>query len=106
MFEAEQIETVTELWDKMSQQTLLAGFVMVKMPLPNSRDCQEVVIMRLEEFDTQRAIPVIRRNISIYEDLHFRLHVGDIEVNTQVAGDMIAKPGVFSTTSQVLKGTC
>ena len=102
MFEAEQIKSAIDLWDKMSQQTLLSGFFMIKMTLPDSEDCQEVLTIRLEEFDTQRAIPVIRRNISVYPDLHFRLHVGDVEVSSkQTAGDLTAKPGVFSSTTEV-----
>ena len=80
MFESERVESVGDLWNKMSQQPLLPGFIMVRMPLPDSADHQEVLTIRVEEYDTQRAIPVIRRNISVYPDMHFRLHVGEIEV--------------------------
>ena len=77
MFESERVESVGDLWNKMSQQPLLPGFIMVRMPLPDSADHQEVLTIRVEEYDTQRAIPVIRRNISVYPGMHLSCNVPD-----------------------------
>lgn len=100
MLEAEHITDLTDLCSKMEKEKLPSGFVLVQMCSAPQGD--PVLTIRLEELDEALGLPIIRRNLTIYGDLRFRMHVDKTEMPLRHAAGLTAKPGVFQSTAEVL----
>ena len=85
MFEAEKVNSITEMWEKLSEENLPAGYTLAKMVF-SENDSQDadaaastpnefVITIRLEELDSVLGLPVIPRNFTIFSQLNYRMHV-------------------------------
>lgn len=72
------VETIDDMWSKLSREKLPAGFNMMQMKIHGKTEY--IISIRLEEMDDALGLPIIRRSMTIYPDLHFRLHVARTEV--------------------------
>ena len=63
------------------QDRLPSRYHVVKMALTDS--WQYVINVRVKELDDVLALPVIRRNMTIYPNLHYRMHVAGTEVSVR-----------------------
>ena len=66
-------------WFHNYQELLPSGYHVVKMALADSG--QYVISVRVEELDDVLGLPVIRRNMTIYPDHHYKMHVAGTEVS-------------------------
>ena len=112
MFESEMVNNITEMLQKLSEETLPAGYTLIKMALSkteteatvaaDSTSAEFVITIRLEELDDALGVPVIRRSLTIFPRLNYRMHIDGAEVSTRKAFQLTARPGKFRTTSEVL----
>lgn len=100
MLEAEKIASLQDLRAKLDKEKLPSGFIVVQMWLPNQVDF--VLTIRLEEFDEAFGLPVIRRNLTVYGDLRYRMHAAGTEMPLRYAAGLTSKPGFFQSTGEVL----
>ena len=100
MFEAEKVLNINDMWDKLSKERLPSGYLMVK--IAPSEDGQFVITIRMEELDEILGLPIIRRNVTIYPDLHYRMHVAGAEISVCKASKLTTKSGTFCNTTEVL----
>ena len=100
MMDAERFATLEELHNKLEREKLPSGFILVKMSPSNG--VSRVLSIRLEHLDQTLGLPVIDRNLTIYEDLSFRMHVAGAAVPLQHAAGLTAEFGSFQSTAEVL----
>ena len=100
MLEAEKITSLDDLHRKLGREKLPSGFTIVKMWLPNKVDV--VLTIRLEELDEVLGLPIIRKNLTIYGDMRFRMHVASTEMPLRYAAGLTAEPGIFHSAAEVL----
>ena len=100
MLEAEKIVSLEDLHTKLEREKLPNGFIIVKMWPSDQVDF--VLTIRLEELDEEHGLPIIRRNLTIYGDLRFRMHVDGTEMPLRHAAGLTSKPGCFQSTAEVL----
>ena len=91
MMEAERFATLEDLCAKLKKEKLPSGFTVVKM-FP-SNDVPGVLSIRLEQLDEALGLPRIMKNLTIYEDFRFRMHVAGAEITLQHVTGITAKPG-------------
>ena len=70
--------------------------------IKNPQHEQYVITIRLEEFDSVRGTPVILRNLTIYDDLHYRIHVENNDVPIKKFSHITHTKNSFQYTSKVL----
>ena len=78
MLEAGKIVSLEDLHTKLEREKLPTGFIIVKMWPSDQVDF--VLTIRLEELDEEHGLSIIRRNLTIYGDLRFRMHVDGTEM--------------------------
>ena len=100
MLEAEKFAALEDLKVKLEKEKLPSGFMMVEMASPNEMAC--VLSIRLEQLDETMGLPMILRNLTIYEGFHFRIHIASTELPLQHFTGLTAKPGTFQSTTEVL----
>ena len=100
MFDLEHVESLSDIVGKLSAQELPKGFQLVKMHVPELED--DVVTIRIEAFDTEKGIPIITRNLTVYSDLGFRLWVAGSELPTLKTVKLTSVPGKLGTTTEIL----
>ena len=98
--ESERFATLEDLQAKLEKEKMPSGFIVVKMPISNG--VADVLSIRLEQLDQALGLPVIERNLTIYEDFCFRMHVAGAEVPLQHANGLTAKSGSLQSTAEVL----
>lgn len=60
------------------QETLPSGYRMVTMAVPEKGEY--AITIRDEELDQSSGLPIIKRNLTIYSNLHYKMHIGGTEV--------------------------
>ena len=75
-------------------------FTIVKMWLPNQVDV--VLTIRLDELDEVLGLPIIRRNLTIYGYMRFRMHMAGTEMPLRYAAGLTAEPGIFHSATEAL----
>ena len=68
-------------WFHNYQEWLPSGYHVVKVALADPG--QYVISVRVEEQDDVLGLPVIKRNVTIYPDHHYRMHVAGREVSVR-----------------------
>ena len=100
MMEAEKFANLEDMRVKLENEKLPSGFMIVKMAPSNG--LAGVLSIRQEELDEALGHPTILRNLTIYEDFHFRMHVAGAEFSVRHTTGLTAKPGLFQSTTEVL----
>ena len=100
VLQAEKFNTSDEMRVKLKMEKLPSGYSMVKMALQDGFG--QIASIRIEELDESLGHPIILRNITVYPDLHFRLHVSGVEVSLRHVAGLTEKSGYFQTTSEIL----
>ena len=88
------------MWDKLQQETLPAGYIMSKLT-PSDID-NFVISIRTEELNTETGFPVIKLNLTIYSDLHYKMQVCNTEIPSSEASKLTNKSGICGSTTEVL----
>ena len=86
VFQKEKINDIWEMWDKLQNETLPADYIMSELtPL----DIDNFVIsIRTEELNIENGLPVIKLNLTIYSDLHYKMHVCNTEIPSSKASKL------------------
>ena len=58
--------------------------------------------VRNEEFSKATGMPSITHNLTIYDDLGFKMHREGIEISAEIVSDICSVPGKLSSVSEVL----
>ena len=102
MLEAEKIASLENLREKLEKERLPSGYAIFQMCLPEPAPADPVLTIRLEELDETLGLPIIKRNLTIYNDLRFRMHAGNTEMSLHHVAGLTARPGIFQNTAEVL----
>ena len=100
VFQKEKINDNWEMWDKLQNETLPAGYTMIKMTPPDIDNF--VIPIRTEELNNETGLPVIKLNLTIYSDLHYKMHVCNTETPSSKASKLTNKSGICGSTTEVL----
>ncbi|KAF0287545.1 hypothetical protein FJT64_014052 [Amphibalanus amphitrite] len=85
---------------KLGKEKLPSGYTIIKMCSPEQEDY--VLTIRLEELDETLGLPIIKRNLTVYRDLRFRMHAASTEMSLRHVAGLTARPGIFQSTAEVL----
>ena len=110
MFETEKVNSITDMWEKLSKESMPAGFTLIRMVCENNELTGEAgtsttgfaITIRREKLDDILGMPVIQKNLTIYPNLSYRMHSDGVEISTRKVVHLTAQPGKLSTTSEVL----
>ncbi|XP_043208122.1 uncharacterized protein LOC122373815 [Amphibalanus amphitrite] len=97
-FADDQIQNLADLCQKLKKEHLPVGFRVAEV---NVEDVT-VISIRKEEVREPAGMPVITHNITIYDDLRFKLHCQGTDVSVKTVSDICCVPGAFSSVSEVL----
>ena len=75
VFQKEKINNIWEMRDKLQNETLPAGYTMIKLTPPGIDNF--VISIRTEELNIETGLPVIKLNLTIYSDLHYKMQICD-----------------------------
>lgn len=84
----DKVNTINKLWNKLLCDKLPGGFKAVKMHLP---DGLLVISIRIDEIDIITGMPVISHNLTIFSDLHFKLHQNGVDISIKNISDLTTK---------------
>ena len=85
------------MWDKLQNETLPAGYTKIKLTPPDN-----VISIITEELKIETGLPVIKLNLTIYIDLHVKMHVCNTEIPSSKASKLTNKSGICGSTTEVL----
>ena len=86
--------------DKLQNETLPASYTMIKLTPPDIDN--SIISIRTEELNIETGFPVIKLNLTIYNDLHYRMHVCNTEIPSSKASKLTNKSGICRSTTEVL----
>ena len=88
---------IWEMWDKLQNETLPAVYIMSKLTPPDIDNF--VISIRTEELNIETSLPVIKLNLTIYSDLHYKMHVCNTEIPSSEATKLTNKSGICGSTT-------
>ena len=88
----DQVSTLTDLIQKLPGEKLPDGLRTVEMSLP---DGEIALSLRIEKVDMTTGMPIIRHNLTIFSDLHFKLHQDGIDITVKRMNDITKVSGAI-----------
>ena len=88
------------MWDKLQNETLPADYIMSELTPPDIDNF--VISIRTEKLNIENGLPVIKLNLTIYSDLHYKMHVCNTEIPSSKASKLTNKSGICGSTTEVL----
>ena len=94
----DQVSTLTDLIQKLPGEKLPDGFRIVEMSLS---DGEIALSLRIEKVDMTIGMPIISHNLTIFSDLHFKLHQDGIDITVKRMNDITKVSGAIGRVSDV-----
>ena len=92
----DQVSTLTDLIQKLPGEKLPDGFRAVEMSLT---DGEIALSLRIEKVDMKTGMPIISHNLTIFSDLHFKLHQDGIDITIKRMNDITKVSGAIGRFS-------
>ena len=100
VFQKEKINDIWAMWDKIQNETLPAGYTISKLTPPDIDNF--VISIRTEELNIETGLLLIKFNLAIYSDLHYKMYVCNTEIPSSKASKLTNKSGICGSTTEVL----